>query len=371
LNTETTYRINGVAVNQWSLAATDPDGTYAVHVSEQDDLGRWGEEGSFTIKLDRTGPVYDLVRIKGSTFNLRDGYITNEGELVISYTSDGDLKELSCVLSKDNASNVCSATNKDDFGNPSTLTRNIWRRSNVVFFKATASGAMDGSSWENARSDVAAYLDLDNSKGKDLWLASGDYSSQDPNIFFKSDNIYGGFDASKFPTDPNNRTKNNTLLGKISVFGSPTVGTFDGLRITKGLSGDGGPLNFQDCQFLGPISFTEGSKISIKNGELTVVSLDYNSLFVGSGADVNWDGGKISGNVPKDDESFAIRVDGGTLTLKGSLTVSGNGNPDLSGCSGCQILNVGVLNVNSPVSINCSTILNQGTGSCLGTPLPE
>ena len=371
LNTETTYRINGVAVGQWSLAATDPDGTYAVHVSEQDDLGRWGAEGHFTIQLDRTGPVYAQIRIKGSTLNLRDGYITNDSVLTITYTSDGDPKELTCTLSKDNASNACSAVNKDALNNSSTMTRNIWRRSKVVFFKPTASGSMDGSSWENARSDLAAYLDLDNSKGKDLWLASGDYSSQNPNIFFKWDNIYGGFDASKFPTDLNNRMKNNTLIGTLAVFGAETLGTFDGLRFTKGMSGDGALLNIVDCQFLGRISFTEGSKISIKNSELSVLSPDYSSLFVG-GAEVTWDGGKISGNVPVNDEEYAININaGGSLTLKGSLTVSGNGNPDMIGCPGCQFLNEGTLNITSPVSVNCGTIVNRGSGSCLGTPLPE
>jgi len=371
LNTETTYRINGVAVKLWSLAATDPDGTYSIHVSEQDDLGRWGEEGHFAIKLDRTGPTYSMIRIKGSTLDLRDGYITNADELTISYTSDGAPKEFTCILSKDDASNDCSQSNQDALGNTSIMRRNIIRKSKVVFFKPTASGTMDGSSWENARSDLADYLALDNSTAKDLWLASGNYSNQNPNIFFKWNNIYGGFDASKFPTDLNNRTKNNTLIGTIALFGAETLGTFDGLRMTKGMSADGvTQLNIVDCQFLGRISFTSGSKISIKNGELTGVSHEYSSLAV-SGAEVTWDGGRISGNNPTDAEGYAIITDpSGSLTFKGNLTISGNGNPNIVGCPGCQFMNEGKLTISSPVSVACNTIVNRGTGSCLGNPLP-
>ncbi len=104
--------------------------------------------------------------------------------------------------------------------------------------------------------------------------------------------------------------------------------------------------------------------------ELTGVSRG--ALSLGSGAKVSWDGGMISGNIPTDSTVYAIFVDvSATLVLKatppGSLTVSGNGNPKNYGY---QILNNGDLTIESTVSINCSDILNTGTGTCRGAPLP-
>jgi len=373
LNAETTYRTHpqtGGTQTDWSLASTDPDGTYTIHVSEQDDLGRWGPEGDFAIQLDRTGPVYTEVVFKGATLAVRDGYVTNADSITIAYKTDNVAKEFGCKLDASGAAKACKVVNSDDLGNSSTLQRTVYCRKNVVFFKPVASGANDGSSWENARSDLTAYLNLPDAQGKDLWLASGDYSNQDISIFFKWANIYGGFNAASFPIDINFRTKTNTILGAVSFYGgtTTTTGVFDGLKFSKGFSISGLPIILNECQSLGPISITEGSVITASKTELTGVSGIVGALYLGTGAKLTWDGGKISDNIPTDSTVYAIEVDASTtLALTGTATVSGNGNPKIYGH---QILNKGELTIEPTVAINCNDILNQGTGSCRGTPLP-
>jgi hypothetical protein len=301
---------------------------------------------------------------------VRDGFVTNLDTLTITYSSDGATKELGCKLDLSGNVKACKAVNSDGLGNSSTLQRNLYCRRNVVFFKPVASGAMDGSSWENARSDLKAYLDLPDAEGKDLWLSSGDYSAQDIQVNLKWVNIYGGFNATNFPIDTNNRIKTNTILATVNIYSYTTnpVGVYDGLRFSNGLSIAGSPNNFVDCQSRGPISITESAIVSAKNFELTGTRLSYSSLFTGSGAKLTWDGGRISDNVPSNPEAFAVQVDvSGTLILKGSMTVSGNENPNNSGY---QIHNEGSLTIDPTVSFDCNDVLNHGTGFCRGNPLP-
>ena len=370
VNTETSYRVNGVAQTTFSLSNTDADGTYTVSVSEQDDLGRWSPDGTFIIQLDRTGPIYSEVYFKGTTMPVRDGYVTNLDTVTITYKADGAEKELGCKLDVSGTVKPCKAVNTDGLGNSSTIQRNVYCRKNVVFFKPVATGAMDGSSWENASSDLKAYMDLPDAKGKDLWLASGDYSNQDIQISFKWANIYGGFSAADFPVDSNNRVKTNTYLGSVNIFSYTTdpVGTYDGLRFSKGLVVAGSPNNFTDCQSLGSFSISESAIVTVTNFELNGAGLGDSYLFTGSGTKLTWDGGKINNNVPKDSTGFAITVDlGSTLILKGALTVSGNEN---SKNYGYQILNNGTLTIDSSVSFNCNDLLNKGTATCRGNQLP-
>jgi hypothetical protein len=369
VNTEASYRVNGVVQTTFSLANSDADGTYIVYVSEQDDMGRWGPDGNFAIQLDRTVPVYTEIFFKGTTLTVRDGYVTNLDTLTLTYKADGVGKELGCKLDASGAARICKATNTDGAGNSSTLQRTFYSRTNVVFFKPVATGARDGTSWENARSDLKGYLDLPavDIQGKDLWLASGDYSGQDLEIYFKTANIYGGFNAAAFPIDPNSRIKNITLLGFVSLFsglGTPQQ-LLDGVRLTKGLAVSGQPMAIKDCQSLGTLSITEGSIIAATNFELTGAGKDYSALFIGTGAKVTWDGGRITDN-PTTGDYYSIRVDGASLILKGSMIVSGNENPNLFGM---QILNSGSLIIESSVSFDCKDIQNEGTGSCRGTPL--
>ncbi len=371
INTESAYRTHpqtGGTQTAWSLDTTDLDGTYAIHVSEQDEMGRWGAEGHFTIQLDRTGPVYTEVQLFGTTTVVREGYITNVDTLFISYKSDGVTKQFGCRLAIDNGLNTCSVANTDAVGNPSTLTRHIWRRSNVVFFTTTGQGSKDGSSWENARGDLVDFVNLTKGAaidGKDLWIASGDYSakliSTDQSWF----NIYGGFNASAYPTDLNSRVNFSTTLGQVSLFRNDSC-VFDGLTI-KGLTTFTNYLKFRTIRFMGPISIISALNVNFVGCELIDVDGTDNAVLSIDGK-IDWDGGKITGNNPVG-SYYPIEITSSStsvVSFKGNLTISGNGNTNIG--SSTQIHNTGNLTVEKSVTIDCGTIFNDGgTGSCKGT----
>jgi hypothetical protein len=374
LNSETAYRITGAAQTSWSLAPSDADGAYTVHVSEQDDMGRWGAEGNFTIRLDRTPPSFSDVKLVGETFPLRDGYITNVASVTISYSvvgvSGNASRSLPCTLT-DNASTLCkaAATEMDSAGNTATFQTSIWRRSNVIFFSPTGAGKKDGTSWENARGDLGDFVANTSGapiEGKDLWLASGDYTSNPFNVLYKFFNMYGGFNAAAYPTDVNSRLKNTSLLDSIGF--SNADGTFlDGVRV-KSLSFFTKAVSFKDCQIAGHISLALNSDATFTNCEMTGVNGGTDPIIsVSNSNTVTWTGGKITNNIPLGG-IYPIEVEaGGTLILGGTAAVNSNG----TGISGYQIHNQGALTIGPNVAIDCSTVRNDGgTGTCKGNPLP-
>lgn len=369
VNTETAYRVNGVAQTTFSLATTDADGTYKISVSEQDDLGRYGPEGSFTIILDRTAPVFANAKIVGKTYPLRDNFITNQPSVSISYTADGALKTFACTLT-DGAVKVCKGTAVTDAaGNSATYQVNIWQRSKVVFFTPTGTG--DGSSWEEAASDIQAAVDAGGS-GLDFWLANGDYTVKNNSltIWGMTLNILGGFLFELYPTDTANRNKGGSILAHISTMG--TNGDWDGLQFVKSSDGLGlglamgsatQPTNIIDCQFKAGFQTTLGAVINFKNCRMIGVSGSIPPVHLGGNAIV-WDGGAIQNN-KAETESYGIEIDMGTsVTLKGALSVTGN-----TGLfSSTQIYNNGALVVASSVTFACADIQNgpEASGNCKG-----
>lgn len=376
VNTETTYRVNGVTGTTFTLAATDADGTYTVTVSEQDDLGRYGPEGSFAIKLDRTPPQFADAKIVGKTFILRDGFITNVPSLVISYTSDAVLKTFTCTLALD-AVKVCGdIAQSDAAGNSATFQINIWNRSKVVFFSPTGTG--DGSSWEEATDDMQNVINSGNATGKEFWLATGNYSATTPSLYLSdltfapvTVTVLGGFLFNAYPTNSLNRSKTTTLIGGLSASGAETgFSIFDGLTFTQkvglGIGNATTPGQFIDCTFRAVVELILGSYAIVRNGTMINVSLSSSAITLGFNSGITWDGGEITGNIPPDG-SYGIQVQGGCSAIFKNMKISGN----MNATSRRQIYNNGYLLVEPTVTIlNCATeVVNDpsATGSCKGT----
>src|SRR5690606_22547511 len=219
------------------------DSTYTINVSEQDDAGTWGEEGSFTIKLDRTGPVLTDITVTGGGFALREGFITNKASIGISFKADGVAKDTTCALSKDDNTNACLSRAVDALGNLTTVTRNVWRRSKVLFVKPDGIG--NGSSWEEASGDLSGIIDNRVNSGKEIWAATGAYGS-----LYGSENVtlYGGFNSAQLPISKSGRNLTGTAIGGYRMDYS-AIQRFDGVVIKGMLSVRIGTFTWQDCRF--------------------------------------------------------------------------------------------------------------------------
>lgn len=343
---------------EWTISAAD--GVHTLYVSEQDQLGRWSNDGSFTINLDRTGPAITAVKVKDGGFDLRDGFITNNGSITISYKSDGTAKEFPCTLSNDNASNVCSFSETDGLGNKTTYTANVWKRSKVLFFKPNGIG--DGSSWEAASGDMSLFTGNGSSYSDyDFWLGSGTYPGLSPQIPL---NIYGGFNAAAYPTDTNGRDKTNTKMSGL-LFDWVSGGLVDGVVMTGGFTVRIATMTMTDCQLQGggSISVSDGGTLVANNLIAQNLSGFTNLIYVNFST-VTFNGGLITGNIP-DGQGTTIQIDG-TATFKGGLNLNGNftsQNPYVI------LLGSGSkLTIDDVKNFLCSRINNAGgSGSCLGS----
>jgi hypothetical protein len=328
VNTEAAYRVNGVAQAAFSLALSDADGTYTVFVSEQDDLGRYGLEGSFTIKLDRTAPLLANAAIEGKSFQLRDGFITNVPSLLITYTSDAAPKSFTCVLT-DNASTLCKdAVQTDAAGNTATFQTNVWRKSKVIFFSPTGTG--DGSSWEEADNDLQAHIGLSDVNGKELWLATGNYAANNVSLDLnrKLVTVLGGFSFSARPINSSNRTKTTTTLGGIHANAMDAC-IFDGITFTESVepSAMGTATKhgqFIDCTFKTNLHISTNSFIDFKNCSMINVNNGEVPIYLTSGATIVWDGGQITGNPPPFFESFSITITEDCSATFKNMTIANN-----------------------------------------------
>jgi hypothetical protein len=135
----------------------------------------------------------------------------------------------------------------------------------IIYVDADATGANDGSSWDNAYADLQDALAVANPTGRDIveiWVADGAYtptSGVDRNATFQlKDNviIYGGFDGTETDRSQRDITAHPTILsGDLQgndndniapdeptraensyhvVTGSGSTGTIDGVIITGG-----------------------------------------------------------------------------------------------------------------------------------------
>ncbi len=98
---------------------------------------------------------------------------------------------------------------------------------NVLYVKANATGANNGSSWANAYTDLQSALNIPCPGITEIWVAAGTYkptAGNDRNISFVMKNgvgIYGGFNGTETQLSQRNwRTNVTTLSGDIGAAGN-------------------------------------------------------------------------------------------------------------------------------------------------------
>jgi hypothetical protein len=359
LNNDASYQTHpqpGGSQTEWSIPSNMADGAYTIRVSEQDQLNRWGNEGAFTINLDRTGPAITEVKVKDGNFALRDGFITNKASIVIAYKADGASKEYSCNLPNNNAANVCSFSETDGVGNKTTYSATVWKRNKVIFFKQGGIG--DGSSWERATDDIASFVHDANFSGYDLWLGSGAYDAVSPTVPI---NLIGGFNAAAYPNTTSGRNKGNTFIGAMTVdFNSG--GTFDGMTFTGDLSVRITTVTMIDCslQGAGRLNVIDGGTVNATNFTATGLSGFYALVYV-SGSTLNFNGGTISNNTP--DEGGVTFWVLGKVNLAGGMVTSKNSTANSP--YDFRVGFNGELTIDRSVTADCGKVSNEsGTVHC-------
>ncbi|MCP9237078.1 T9SS type A sorting domain-containing protein [Lewinella sp. JB7] len=97
----------------------------------------------------------------------------------------------------------------------------------VVYVNAAATGSADGTSWENAYTNLSTAIDSADA-GSALWIAAGRYVTPDSSSFFidRALSLYGGFAGGETSLDAADPTANETILSG-DVLGNDPVGRFD------------------------------------------------------------------------------------------------------------------------------------------------
>jgi len=184
--------------------------------------------------------------------------------------------------------------------------------------KQSASGSNDGTSWENAYTDLQQALDKISSG--EIWVAAGTYSpgSAPENTFQLKNSVklYGGFGGTETDLSERKLGTNSTILsGKdinnsvVTGSGTSSTAVLDGFVITRGSGGfqGGGMLNMGGSPTVSNCAF-------IANSVSEFMCFGAGVYSTGSPIFTNctFSGNSASGNISK---GGGICNEGGTLTL--------------------------------------------------------
>lgn len=358
------YRINDgawVATISTKLDISD-EGTYGVEVQELDKAGTWSlSSAKQTITLDRTGPKVVIAS--------RDNYPTSDSKIKIAFSvEDVPQTPVDCNLDLNKVDQPCSVTASDALGNPTTKSITVWYRKNTVFVTKTGSGNGQGTSWDNAASDLASMGENPALEGKTIWVANGDYTGYLSIVYGMR--IVGGFNPANYPFNENNRNLAGTRIAEASGLATLTI---DGVVLQSEFR-VGGLVTLDDVTF-NLIGDQNSHAITITNGgNLTANRVNIVGQVVSSSVVFNYasfaifNGGSITSNKNPADE-YAIYSVSANTHLKGGLNISGNPGP-----LGYQVrTSGGTIKIESDMTqFNCQNHLdnNGASGYCKENVFP-
>ncbi|MBB4079460.1 hypothetical protein GGR28_002085 [Lewinella aquimaris] len=151
----------------------------------------------------------------------------------------------------------------------------------VVYVNVAATGTADGTSWENAYTDLNMAIDSADA-GSTLWVAAGRYVTPDSSSFFidREMSLYGGFAGGETSLDEADPTANETILSG-DVMGNDPSGTYDTT------------LMADNNRVLAIIDTAETSQFMVTLDGFTIANGVITTEFPGSGSIVPYSGGGI------------------------------------------------------------------------------
>lgn len=278
----------------------------------------------------------------------------------------------------------------------------------VIFVRAAASGANDGTSWANAFADLQLALAAAE-PGDEIWIAAGEYKPAgplDPTVSFELPGhvaLYGGFSGNEASLEQRDPSTNLTILTGLRDFRRPrshhvlradanTVDTLlDGLQIIEGFANAGsadrtgggllmvgGSLTFRNCRITtnraGPGGASpdggDGGAVHATGGaQLTFEQCYFGGNSAGAGSAGNTGTPRDGGNGGR---GGAIFAENATLVFAycgfGS-NLAGNGGPGgLNHAAGAGGSGGAIYARNVSISIsNCGFFANEtGAAACDG-----
>jgi hypothetical protein len=215
--------------------------------------------------------IYDVTVVTPPTATFdesvtpHDAFVTNHTSVNYKWKENGVDKSGTFQLTSFGANTLTLTATKAP-NTPVSISRTFYRvAANVRFVTQAGGGNLDGSSWDDAWSDVQHALDNVPTTGE-IWVAKGIYTPGTTDIdlyrLIRSVKIYGGFKGSEF--DRNNRlAKGQTVfdgvdnrrhimeIGFSNTMSGPPL--LDGLKFSHAAEYavvlDSGAITFNDCEF--------------------------------------------------------------------------------------------------------------------------
>ncbi len=205
------------------------------------------------------GDVFNITWSSLNVSNISLSYNNGISDYIIATGIDASLGTYS-FDSTSTGHGTYSFTISDDSGNiPSSTITNVTVEepapADIIFVKASATGANNGTSWSNAYTDLQTAITAAVA-GKQIWVAAGTYypsglaggdGSERDKAFTLKNNvaIYGGFDATDYIFANRNYDNNRTILNGNGNYHTVVVNTsisgtltrtaiLDGFEITGG-----------------------------------------------------------------------------------------------------------------------------------------
>ncbi len=300
----------------WNATTAFNSGTTTLTCTGYDNFDQAGAQTHIDVNINLPKPTI-------SAYSVAPGMVTSISDFTLSYkvTVSGVVTtEFRTIHLSEGSNSVLITTDaSNEVGAHGSATISYWLRGAVIFVDGTANGNNDGTSWADAYSRFESALQdpRSTSASTQIWVSKATYQGVSAvTVIPLPENalIYGGFDATEFPSDISKRNLvTNVALLENYDFGPKKLGNrieFNGFQFldtriegTVGVAKIGGTISVTNCKILGISSYynnwnIDGGTTAI-NFEMVNDTVLYTSGHASWGMDFKSVGGKFSAKYSK------------------------------------------------------------------------